>query len=81
MTPIQPAEYASRVAQAQQSMREQGIDAIYLEAGSNLLYFTGVPWRRSERTCCEGPKRHAVARARRVRAGVEERCCRVHSAA
>jgi Xaa-Pro dipeptidase len=51
VAPIQPAEYASRVAKAQQLMREQGIDAIYLEAGSNLFYFTGVPWRRSERTC------------------------------
>ena len=30
-------------------MREQGIDALLVEAGSSLIYFTGVRWWRSER--------------------------------
>lgn len=47
--PISVAERRSRVAKAQRLMREQGIDAIVLEAGSALVYFTGVRWWRSER--------------------------------
>ncbi|KUZ66068.1 M24 family metallopeptidase [Burkholderia ubonensis] len=47
--PIQPAEYAARVARAQALMKQHGLDAIYIESGTNLLYFTGVAWRRSER--------------------------------
>ncbi|SOE96275.1 Xaa-Pro dipeptidase [Burkholderia sp. D7] len=49
--PVQPAEYAARIAKAQTLMKQQGLDAIYVDAGINLLYFTGVPWRRSERLC------------------------------
>jgi Xaa-Pro dipeptidase len=51
VVPIQAAEYAARIANAQNLMKAQGLDAIYVEAGTNLLYFTGVPWRRSERLC------------------------------
>jgi Xaa-Pro dipeptidase len=47
--PIQPAEFLARIAKAQQLMRLQGMDAVYVESGANLLYFTGVPWYRSER--------------------------------
>ncbi|WP_063532688.1 Xaa-Pro peptidase family protein [Burkholderia sp. MSMB1589WGS] len=49
VAPIQPAEYTARIERARASMRQQGIDAIYIESGTNLLYFTGVAWRRSER--------------------------------
>jgi len=47
--PIGVDERLARVAKAQRLMREQGIDALLLEAGSALVYFTGVRWWRSER--------------------------------
>ena len=47
--PIQVEERIGRVARAQQLMRDAGIDALLLEAGSALIYFTGVRWWRSER--------------------------------
>lgn len=47
--PISVAERKARVAKAQRLMRAQDIDALLLEAGSALVYFTGVRWWRSER--------------------------------
>ncbi len=47
--PIGVAERKTRVAAAQKIMREQGISALLLEAGSALVYFTGIRWWRSER--------------------------------
>lgn len=49
MDPIGLGEYQARIAKAQGLMRELGIAAIYLNAGSNLRYFTGVKWSPSER--------------------------------
>jgi Xaa-Pro dipeptidase len=46
---ITVAERKSRVAKAQRLMRTHDIDALLLEAGSALVYFTGVRWWRSER--------------------------------
>lgn len=43
------AEYQARIAKAQALMQAQGIDAIYLNAGTNLYYFTGTRWYASER--------------------------------
>tara|TARA_R110002110_G_scaffold108904_1_gene271744 strand:+ start:3434 stop:4642 length:1209 start_codon:yes stop_codon:yes gene_type:complete len=48
-TPINDAEFAARLAQAQGLMRAEGLDAIYLNAGTNLYYFTGTRWSASER--------------------------------
>ncbi len=42
-------EHQQRIAKAQAYMREHGIAAIYLNAGSNLTYFTGTKWYASER--------------------------------
>ncbi len=42
-------ERKRRIAKAQHLMREAGIGALVLEAGSALVYFTGVRWWRSER--------------------------------
>ncbi|MCO7227070.1 Xaa-Pro peptidase family protein [Pleionea sp. CnH1-48] len=42
-------EHQARVAKAQAYMQAQGIDAIYLNAGTNLTYFTGTQWYASER--------------------------------
>ncbi len=47
--PITVQERLTRVAKAQRLMRESNVDALLLEAGSALIYFTGVRWRRSER--------------------------------
>lgn len=48
-TPIAPGEYAGRVAKLQRLLRDAGIAALVVEAGSSLAYFTGVRWSRSER--------------------------------
>ena len=47
--PISVAERKSRVAKAQRLMQAAGIDALVIEPGSSMVYFTGVRWRRSER--------------------------------
>jgi Xaa-Pro dipeptidase len=47
--PIGLDEYQLRLKKAQQLMREKGIDALYLNAGTNLEYFTGLSWYASER--------------------------------
>jgi Xaa-Pro dipeptidase len=47
--PIALPEYRERIARAQALMREQGLAAIYLHAGTSLRYFTGLIWRGSER--------------------------------
>ena len=47
--PIGDAEYRARIAKAQALMRKRGIAAVYLNAGSSLLYFTGMRWHASER--------------------------------
>ncbi|CCQ11966.1 Proline dipeptidase [Pseudoalteromonas luteoviolacea B = ATCC 29581] len=49
LVPIQPAEYQSRITKAQHYMKAHGIDAMYLNAGTNLKYFTGMQWYASER--------------------------------
>ncbi|CAM4147104.1 M24 family metallopeptidase [Shewanella aquimarina] len=46
---ITAQEYRARIDKAQQLMRQQGIAAIYLNAGTNLYYFTGTRWYASER--------------------------------
>ena len=47
--PIDVDERLQRVAKAQQLMKDNNVKALILEAGSALIYFTGVRWRRSER--------------------------------
>lgn len=47
--PIGAAERLGRIAKAQRLMRAAGLEAILVEAGSSLVYFTGVQWWRSER--------------------------------
>lgn len=47
--PIPVEERRQRIAKAQRLMREHDIDAILLEAGTALVYFTGIRWWRSER--------------------------------
>ena len=47
--PISKVEREDRIQKAQILMQAENIDALLLEAGSALIYFTGVKWRRSER--------------------------------
>ncbi len=47
--PISQAERLGRMARLQAGMRKAGIGATLVEAGSALVYFTGVQWWRSER--------------------------------
>ncbi|WP_395408515.1 M24 family metallopeptidase [Pseudoduganella sp. UC29_106] len=47
--PIGKEEHLARIAKAQAYMQQQGIAAIYINAGANLLYFTGTKWHPSER--------------------------------
>lgn len=49
IAPITIAERLERILKAQSLMAERGLDAIFLEAGSTLDYFTGIRWGRSER--------------------------------
>ena len=47
--PIALAEYKQRIQKAVILMKEQNCKAIYLNAGTNLYYFTGTKWNASER--------------------------------
>ncbi|HMV49577.1 MAG TPA: Xaa-Pro peptidase family protein [Blastocatellia bacterium] len=47
--PITDDERRARIEKAQRLMAENKIDAIYLESGSSLFYYTGVRWGNSER--------------------------------
>jgi Xaa-Pro dipeptidase len=49
IVPIALTERQARIAKAQRLMAENKIDAILLEGGSSLFYFTGVRWGLSER--------------------------------
>jgi Xaa-Pro aminopeptidase len=47
--PIGVEERLKRIARAQAIMREKGIDALYLDVSSSMVYFTGLNFRRTER--------------------------------
>jgi Xaa-Pro dipeptidase len=47
--PISTVELAQRVEKAQRLMREQGVDALYLDTSTNLNYFTGISLGLTER--------------------------------
>lgn len=47
--PIGLDEYRARVAGLQARLREQGMAAAFVDAGSYLRYFSGVKWNPSER--------------------------------
>ena len=56
LRPLPPApaitddERRARIEKARKLMGENGIDAIFLEGGTSMFYFTGVRWGNSERT-------------------------------
>jgi Xaa-Pro dipeptidase len=49
MVAIGKDEHVQRIARAQAFMQAQGIAAVYLNAGTNMTYFTGTKWYASER--------------------------------
>jgi len=49
VVPITADERKARIAKAQRLMAEQKIDAIYIESGTSMYYFTGMRWGQSER--------------------------------
>src|SRR3569832_1505897 len=49
VVPITMEERKSRIDKAQRLLREQHIDAIYIEPGSSMFYYTGMRWGTSER--------------------------------
>lgn len=58
--PIARVEREARLARVQAELRRRNLSALLVEAGSSLVYFTGVDWWRSERTTAavipaEGP--------------------------
>ena len=49
VVPITLTERKARIEKAQKLMRDQRIDAMYLEPGSSMFYYTGMRWGTSER--------------------------------
>src|SRR5919206_2047059 len=49
VVPITMEERKGRIEKAKRLMREHRIDAIYLEPGSSMFYYTGMRWGTSER--------------------------------
>ncbi|MCL7754012.1 Xaa-Pro peptidase family protein [Polaribacter sp. Z022] len=47
--PIQKEEFQHRINKACKLMQQQNILVLYLHAGTNLFYFTGMKWNSSER--------------------------------
>ena len=50
MVPISVKEREARIAKAQRLLTEQKMDALILDSGTSLEYFTGISWWPSERT-------------------------------
>lgn len=49
VVPITIEERKGRIEKAQKLMRDNRVDAIYIEPGSSMFYFTGMRWGTSER--------------------------------
>lgn len=50
VVPITDGERLARQEKARRLMRENNLDAVFLEPGSSMSYFTGTRWGKSERT-------------------------------
>lgn len=49
VSPISAEEYSKRLTKLRATLRQKEIEAVYLHAGTNLHYFTGLRWHPSER--------------------------------
>uniref|UniRef100_A0A9E7ZT74 Xaa-Pro peptidase family protein n=1 Tax=Bosea sp. NBC_00436 TaxID=2969620 RepID=A0A9E7ZT74_9HYPH len=47
--PIAVGEFKARIAKVQRLLREQGLQGLYLDTSTNLLYFTGIQLKLTER--------------------------------
>lgn len=47
--PITQEEFQDRLDKACKALQEKGVDALYINAGTNLYYFTNTQWNPSER--------------------------------
>jgi Xaa-Pro dipeptidase len=45
---ISAVEHLTRISKLQRNMTDAGVDAVYVNAGTNLLYFTGIEWHPSD---------------------------------
>jgi len=62
VAPISVAERLGRIEKAQVLMMQHELDAILIEPGSAMLYFSGIRWGRSERlTALVIPRRGEIA--------------------
>jgi Xaa-Pro dipeptidase len=50
VVPITDDERRTRIEKARQLMRQHRVDAMVLEGGTSMFYYTGVHWGNSERT-------------------------------
>ena len=50
VVPITDDERRARIEKARRLMSDNGIDALVLEGGTSMFYFTGMRWGNSERT-------------------------------
>lgn len=48
-SPITNKEFQGRLNKACAALKEKGLDALYINAGTNLYYFTNTQWNPSER--------------------------------
>ncbi|MGB7296007.1 MAG: Xaa-Pro peptidase family protein [Candidatus Aminicenantales bacterium] len=48
--PLTTKDYAARLEKARRLIAENKMDGLFIEGGTNLVYFTRVNWWRSERT-------------------------------
>ncbi len=48
--PLTAEDYAARIEKARRLIAGNRLDALFIEGGTNLVYFTKVNWWRSERT-------------------------------
>lgn len=48
-TPVPGEEFGQRMQKASRALRAAHLDALYINAGTNLYYFTGTRWNPSER--------------------------------
>jgi Xaa-Pro dipeptidase len=49
IAPVGDSEFEQRLGKARTLMQHEGLDAVYINAGTNLYYFTGTPFGASER--------------------------------
>ena len=48
-SPVSKEEFRQRIQKASQAMQAVNLDALYINVGTNLYYFTGTRWNPSER--------------------------------